>query len=139
MNVKYDHAGKRFRKCRDALSIMQEEEKWDDWPIKGPRTTRWCVNHMVTHAGTPKGWHQRWMTEMKLTSSDPGVDVHELCCTSLELLLTYEVLRPRSFVVTYRCRKRGTPTESTCSEMALKSLPSMAAWALEETFASAPI
>ena len=58
MNVKYDHAGKRFRECRDALSIMQLEEAWDDWPIKGPRTVRWCLEHMITYAGTPKGWHQ---------------------------------------------------------------------------------
>ena len=90
MNVKYDHAGKRFRECRDALSIMQEQEKWDDWPITGPRTTRWCIDHMVLHAGSPKGWHQRWMSEMKLNLHDPGVEVHELCCSALELLITYD-------------------------------------------------
>ena len=90
MNVKYDHSGKRFRESRDALQIMQEDEAWTDWPIKGPRTTRWVLDHMVTHAGSPKGWNQRWMTEMKLNASDPGVDVHELCCTTLEFLLTYD-------------------------------------------------
>ena len=88
--MKYDQAGKRFRECRDAMSIMQEEEKWDDWPIKGPRTTRWCLNHMVTHAGTPKGWHQRWMADMRVQASDPGVDVHELCCAALELMMCYD-------------------------------------------------
>jgi len=90
MNVKYDHAGKRFRECRDALSIMQLEEAWDDWPIKGPRTVRWCLEHMITHAGTPKGWHQKWMSEMRLSTTDTGVDIHETACHTLELMLCYD-------------------------------------------------
>ena len=52
MNVKYDHAGKRIREARDALAVMQDDEKWDDWPIKGPRTTRWVLNQMTLHAGS---------------------------------------------------------------------------------------
>ena len=90
MNVKYDHSGKRFREARDAVAVMQDDEKWDDWPIKGPRTTRWVLSHMTLHAGSPTGWHQRWASEMKLHSGDPGVEVHEICCAVLELMVTYD-------------------------------------------------
>ena len=90
MNVKYDHAGKRYREARDALTLMQAEELWDDWPIKGPRTVRWVINHMIVHGGTPRGWHQRWMAEMKLSTSDAGVDIHEMSCHALELMLCYD-------------------------------------------------
>ena len=130
MNVKYDHSGERFRECRDALSIMQLVEQWDDWPIKGPRTVRWCFDHMVTHAGTPKGWHQRWVSEMKLSSTDPGVDIHELACHILELMLL------RRLPVTCRCRRSGMPSVSPRRRREQKRPPLPEGWGLEAIFAS---
>ena len=91
MSVKYDQNNKRLRELRSAYDNLSQEV-WDDFPITGPRTFMWAVQHMMVHGGSCAGWHQRWKAECKLTTQDPGVDSHELCCQTIQDMLTYDQL-----------------------------------------------
>ena len=87
--VRYNSAGARHRDFKECVEL-QSEDTWPDWPIRGPRTCGWCLRFMAENAGTPRGWHQKWKTECKLTNTDGGVPLHEVCCEMLEALTVYD-------------------------------------------------
>ncbi|CAK0853843.1 unnamed protein product [Prorocentrum cordatum] len=62
----------------------------DDWPIKGPRTTQWCLDHMRRNAGGPLAWHSKWKAEARLRDSDAICQQHELNCRPLETATCYD-------------------------------------------------
>eukprot|EP00973_Karenia_brevis_P093262 12416493-Karenia_brevis.AAC.1 len=47
---------------------------------------------MMNNAGTPRGWHQKWMSLCKLTPTDANVSMHESMCHLLELKVCYDQL-----------------------------------------------
>ena len=56
-----------------------------DWPIKCPRTTQWCLEHMRKNAGDPLAWHLKWKAEARLRDSDPICQQHEMNCRLLDM------------------------------------------------------
>ncbi|CAK0898236.1 unnamed protein product, partial [Prorocentrum cordatum] len=50
------------------------EFPWPDWPVRGPRTLLWVLQHMAQRSGTPTAHHQRWLAETGLDPESPGVD-----------------------------------------------------------------
>ncbi len=91
MNVYYNDQGLRNRECQYAF-LRCSEDDWPDWPMSEPRTVRWYLRHNISNSGTPKGWHQRWMADCKLSLSDGGVDTHSMCCDLLQQMLCYDQL-----------------------------------------------
>lgn len=89
--VMFDVEGKRFREFRDAVNILQAST-FADWPVKGPRTTLWCLRYVLEHGGTLLSHHARWKTEAKLQATDYGVQQHELLCRILTSMLQYDQL-----------------------------------------------
>eukprot|EP00973_Karenia_brevis_P051814 7198587-Karenia_brevis.AAC.1 len=47
---------------------------------------------MLAQAGTPKGWHAKWVNLCKLQHTDNGVSLHEAMCNLLELMVCYDQL-----------------------------------------------
>eukprot|EP00973_Karenia_brevis_P067400 9374645-Karenia_brevis.AAC.1 len=47
---------------------------------------------MQAQAGTPKGWHTRWVSVCKLQPTDSHVSIHEAMCHLLELMVSYDQL-----------------------------------------------
>ena len=74
------------RDFREALRSLRETEV-RDWGVRGPRTTLWCLRHMGEHAGTPVGWHNRWVANHRLNPTEYGIDVHETACRFLQTLV----------------------------------------------------
>ena len=93
--VAYDSTGTRRRTFESAVALITEDE-FADYPIKGPRTLGrtlgWGLRFMLEHGGTPNGWHRKWKSEMKLQSTDGGVEQHDSACRLLEFATTYDQL-----------------------------------------------
>ena len=103
--IRYDRAGRRHREFREYVSIMSEDE-WVDWPVRGPRTTRWVLEFMLEHGGTPCGWHRRWQSEMRLDAGAAGVSLHEASCMVLEALCCYDQINaPNSAAAEHASRQ----------------------------------
>eukprot|EP00974_Lingulodinium_polyedra_P033816 3251869-Lingulodinium_polyedra.AAC.1 len=52
-----------------------KEEAYDDWPIKPPRTAKWCAVYLLKEGG-PMLHHEMWRSKRKLQLSDYGVETH---------------------------------------------------------------
>lgn len=87
--VAYDHSGQRHRDFRSAVPLLTQDA-WADFPVRGPRTTLWVLRFMSEQGTTPRGWHKKWRTEMRLQLSDQGVSLHELACEFLEHLVCFD-------------------------------------------------
>eukprot|EP00973_Karenia_brevis_P052450 7287757-Karenia_brevis.AAC.1 len=81
----------RFRDFRETVSELSGVT-WPDWPIRGPLTVVWVLKFMASQAGTPKGWHLKWVNLCKLQPTDNGVQLHEQMCNLLELMVSYDQL-----------------------------------------------
>lgn len=87
--VAYDPSGQRHRDFRIAVPLLMQDA-WPDFPVRGPRTTLWVLRFMSEQGTTPRGWHQKWRTEMRLQLSDQGVSLHKLSCEFLEHLVCFD-------------------------------------------------
>ena len=74
--------GKRACASSDAVHKM-EEHALHDFPIQGPRTTRWLLLEIARGELGPVARHHWWRQAMGLSSSDPGVDEHLFLCELL--------------------------------------------------------
>ena len=116
--VRYDRSGRRHREFRDYCSMATEDE-WDDWPIRGPRTTRWVIDFMLEHGGTPCGWHRRWQSEMRLDSASAGVALHESCCLILESLCCYDQINAPNSAAAEHCSRQIQMVEERWKDRAV--------------------
>ncbi|CAK0851368.1 unnamed protein product, partial [Prorocentrum cordatum] len=87
----HDGRGQRFLDFREGL-LAQSEHAWADFPVRGPRTTHWVLQHIQRHGGTPLARHSRWRSENGLDPDDAGVEVHLLCSRLLETMISYDQL-----------------------------------------------
>jgi len=87
--VRLDNLGRRHRDLRDCSTLMTEDT-FDDWPVRGPRTTLWCLKHMVEQAGNPTAWHAKWKLLAALKDTDETCIAHATACHTLELLARYD-------------------------------------------------
>jgi len=89
--VMYDRAGLRARDFRDAVAAMEPAE-WPSWPIRGPRTVQWVLQHMGENGGTPLAWHSRWLSLSRVAAHEAVATQHEGLCRILQLSTTFDQL-----------------------------------------------
>ena len=82
LSVPLNPRGKRACASSDAVHKM-EEHALHDFPIQGPRTTRWLLLEIARGELGPVARHHWWRQAMGLSSSDPGVDEHLFLCELL--------------------------------------------------------
>lgn len=87
--VKFDASGRRFRDFADCLAVSNEEE-FDDWPLDGPRTFREYVDLIRRRAGTPSGYHTKWLIETQLEKRSSEALTHEIGMGVIELGYTVD-------------------------------------------------
>ena len=75
-----------------SLAGMIGEPLFPDWPLEGPRTTKWLVKEIAKSGGGPLQHHQRWKTHLRADDGDRSVHEHELLCMTLELSGYYDQL-----------------------------------------------
>ena len=91
LTVLYDSDGVRGRTFETSLSGLTETS-FDDWPVAGPRTTKWlCKNHGQSST-TFRRRHQRWKSTLAVTSSNEGVEDHSTLAEVFEVALSYDQL-----------------------------------------------
>ena len=96
--VRFDEQGKRHRDFRSGILEMTEE-KFDDYPIKGPRCLLWGLKFMLEHGNSPTGWHAKWKSDLKLQSTDPGVETHDTLCRIFQYGTCYDQLNLGNLVI----------------------------------------
>ena len=89
--VKRGPGGNRMRSWRDVVEDVGETA-FDDFPVEGPRTVRWCVEFIGRRQGGPMDHHRWWVQSYGLNEKDPAVAQHELTMKVLELMGTYDQL-----------------------------------------------
>ena len=87
--VKSRH-GVRQREWREVAAELREEPAVD-FPIKDPRTVRWCCNFLVKNGG-PSQHHEVWRGRRRFNGSEYGVDMHETLCKIADLMGTFDQL-----------------------------------------------
>lgn len=87
--VQYDSFGCRGRGYKEAVQLLTETS-FKDWPVNGPRTTRWLLAEISKQQMTPLQRHQWWRSLLKLAPTDPAVAEHEGLSRAFEALLTFD-------------------------------------------------
>ena len=94
------------------------ETEFTDWPVKGPRTVKWCLKYLNAQPGGPVEHHHLWRRTGGLTAADFGVTEHESIMEALKMSTTYdqynvvnsaafEVLLRRAQTIEYAHQERG--------------------------------
>ena len=91
LGISRDVDGNRFKEFRDAVQEAKPCE-FSDWPIAGPRTTKYVISQMLDHGGSPLGHHQAWRVACKLQPSDGPAQEHEAWSRVLQAMMTYDQL-----------------------------------------------
>lgn len=89
--VRFDEQNVRHVEFGLALERMHEDQ-WADWPIRGPRTTKWVCVHIYENARTPLNHHAQWRANARLQAQEPGVSEHEQACRTLQVLACFDQL-----------------------------------------------
>lgn len=85
--VRFDASGRRFGDFAECLALSSEEG-FDDWPLHGPGTFREYVDLIRRRAGTPSGYHTKWLTETQLDKRSSEAVTHEIGVDVIELRYT---------------------------------------------------
>ncbi len=96
--------GERFFPFESAVSAMREEE-FSDWPIEGPRTTKWLGANILRSAPGPIARHHRWIKDADIPFTDRSRFEHHVLSEVLERAVTYDCLQvsnPASFEIVSR-------------------------------------
>jgi hypothetical protein len=91
LSVKFGADGGRRRLYRDSVEDMVEAE-FDDWPVVGPRTTRWVVKEIGKIAEGPRAQHALWVRGSKIPDGDRAIYDDQVLSFILELAVTYDCL-----------------------------------------------
>ena len=87
--VRYDKSRRRGRDVSDAVSMLTTT-KFDDWKVRGPRTTQWLYQSFLDQMTTPSRRHYWWRSVMNLTATEPGVEEHKFLSEVLECMVTFD-------------------------------------------------
>lgn len=79
------------RPWRDVCDRLSPEE-FEDWPVHGPRTVRWCCAFINRRGGGPGDHHRWWVASHRLSAEDWGAQLHETVLKQVETLGTYDGL-----------------------------------------------
>jgi hypothetical protein len=97
-------ASGRHRDFRE-LSEMCEEEVFDDWPLKGPRTASWCLQ-FLRKRHSPLDHHMNFKTVARLPSDAWGMAEHEQLLKLIELAGSYDQLDLSNLAWAELCLRR---------------------------------
>ena len=86
-----DNEGVRFSEFREATKKSRPTD-FTDWPIAGPRTTKWAMDFIAEHGGTPLGHHQAWRSACRFQPGDGPVLEHESWSRVLQSMVCYDQL-----------------------------------------------
>ena len=86
-----DNEGVRFSEFREATKKSRPTD-FPDWPIAGPRTTKWALDFISEHGGTPLGHHQAWRSACRFQPGDGPVLEHESWSRVLQSMVCYDQL-----------------------------------------------
>jgi hypothetical protein len=86
-----DVNGKRYGDPKTTVDKMKDAE-FDDWPVLGPHTTVWLVKFMILRAGSCLGYHERWMSEVKLDYTAAGTVEHQGWCRFFDTAISWDFL-----------------------------------------------
>lgn len=75
--VLYDAQGERHRPWRDVAAAL-ESDRFEDWPISGPRTMQWLAKFWARQGASPSQWLDRHLQAHPYQASDRSI--HELRC-----------------------------------------------------------
>lgn len=75
LDVRYDEHGVRYRPWKEAASAMVEDS-FEDWPIEGPRTTKWLARTFSRSGLSPTAWVERFLHTARWSDTDRSI--HEL-------------------------------------------------------------
>ena len=90
--VRREHTGERFRAFGQSLHLFTEED-YDDWPIEGPRTTKWLCLQIVKSAPAPVARHHRWLRDADIPGTDRARFEHHILSEILERAVEYDGLQ----------------------------------------------
>ena len=82
--------GRKTRDWRSASELFNEEP-FDDWPQKGPRTVDFCTE-LLARRNSPLDHHEFWRTTCKLQPEQIGVEEHSHLLELLDLAGRYDAL-----------------------------------------------
>ena len=92
LEVSYRPAtGERHKPFSEAVNLMTGDE-FDDWPVEGPRTTRWLVESIEKSGAPPLDRHHRWVRDAELLPGDRSRWEHETLSRAFDLACTYDQL-----------------------------------------------
>ena len=74
------------------VAAKVSEVSFNDWPIPGPRTAKWCVDFINRRGGGAIDHHRFWMNSNGLYPDMWGVQEHEAALKILDLAGTYDGL-----------------------------------------------
>ena len=86
-----DDSGERHLEFRSWCGLLREAEA-DQWPLDGPRTTRWLMKYCLKFGGGALARHTKWVHEHRVPQNDPAVYVHEVLSEFFEIAGTYDQL-----------------------------------------------
>lgn len=72
------------------------EEPFEDWPLRGPRSTSWCLDFLKREGRTLELHHKRFKLAAKLEPNGWGVQEHRELCQYLTLLCTFDQIDVRN-------------------------------------------
>ncbi|CAK0847525.1 unnamed protein product [Prorocentrum cordatum] len=89
--VQYNLRGERTRSFQSARGAFTEET-FDDFPVRGPRTTGWLMEAFHRSGQSPVARHHWWRQMLGATTADPGIDDHLFLSELFELGGQYDQL-----------------------------------------------
>ena len=111
--VARDREERRYRSFREATLLLSETD-WEGWPIKGPRTVKWCAEFIAEGGLHPRSRHTKWRHAGGLGPGNPGVSEHELAMGCLELGLTLDQVNASELAVFELLMRRAQLSELKC-------------------------
>ena len=84
--------GERFRSFGSSVPLFSEQA-FDDWPIEGPRATKWLCAEIVKSAPTPIARHHRWLRDADIPGSDRSRFEHSILSDILDKAVSYDALQ----------------------------------------------
>jgi hypothetical protein len=83
--------GERHKDFSTAVN-EQVESEFLDWPVEGPSTTRWLIEHMMRSGTSPLDRHFRWVRDAEIMPGDRSYYEHETLSRMVELALCFDQL-----------------------------------------------
>jgi hypothetical protein len=80
---------KRFREWREGVEETSQAS-FPDWPLKGPRTSQWCLEYLNKQPGGAQDHHQLWRRQTNLKLTDFGVAEHESLMEAVKWGMCYD-------------------------------------------------